>query len=161
MMSRISDCVVEVDEGEMRVVADGLSSSNGIHLSRKGTHAYVGELVGRAVSVYRVADRGSWTTEKRISLPFAVDNLTLRQDGKLLVSGHPKLLTLARGYQYDENSPSPSQVVLLDPATGRANTLMQDDGTFFSGSSVAVPVDGRSILFGTTFGPSILRCPVG
>ena len=149
---------VRIDETGMRVVADGLLSSNGIEVSHDGTEAFVGELVGRAVSVYAIDGSEPWRRVKRIRLPFAVDNLTLRDDGSLLVTGHPKLLTLARGYQHDESAPSPSQVALIDPRTGISETLVQDSGEFFSGSSVAVEDGTGGILVGTAFGTHILRC---
>lgn len=150
--------VAHINSDGMKIVADGLLSSNGIELSHDGREAYVGELVGRAVSMYAINETGEWRRTKRISLPFAVDNLTLRDDGKLIVAGHPKLLTLAQGYQFDEAAHSPSQVTLLDPQDGEQATLMQDSGAFFSGSSVGV-MDGTGKLFvGTAFGPGILRC---
>ena len=154
----VEEAIDRIRDGGMVIVADGLLSSNGIQLSHDGRRAYVGELVGRAVSVYRMTDNGEWQRTKRINVPFAVDNLTLRNDGKLIVAGHPKLLTLARGYQFDEAAPSPSEVMLLDPENGAQTTLMQDDGAFFSGSSVAVPDGSGALLVGTAFGPAILRC---
>lgn len=150
--------VARIGPDGMTIVADGLLSSNGIQLSDDGTEAYVGELVGRAVSVYAISESDRWRRTKRISLPFAVDNLTLLEDGKLIVTGHPKLLTLARGYQFDEAAHSPSQVTLLDPRDGEQEMLMQDSGAFFSGSSVGIVNKNGNLLVGTAFGPGILRC---
>lgn len=150
--------VVHIDADGMRTVAAGLLSSNGIQMSADRHEAYVGELVGRAVSIYRITEDGAWQRKKRVTMPFAVDNLTLRDDGNLLVAGHPKLLTLARGYQHDETSASPSQVALLDPRTGSLETIMQDSGRFFSGSSVGLQNKAGELLVGTAFGRAILRC---
>lgn len=150
--------VVRINPEGMQVVASGLLSSNGIARSRDGGHLYVGELVGRRVAVYRSGADGRLVLERRIQMPFAVDNLSVREDGKLIVAGHPKLLTLATGYQRDEASPSPSEVALLDPVTGQQRTLMRDAGAFHSGSSVGVQNRLGALLVGSAFGPNIVSC---
>jgi arylesterase / paraoxonase len=150
--------VVRIDDKGMQVVARGLLSSNGIARSGDGQHLYVGELVGRSVAVFHIDAQRRWVLQRRILMPFAVDNLTLRDDGKLIVAGHPKLLTLATGYQKSEADHSPSEVALVDPVSGGQTTLMRDSGAFHSGSSVGVQNRLGALIVGTAFGPDIITC---
>ena len=150
--------VVHVREGSMGTVADGLLSSNGIVRLDSG-HVAVGELVGRRVSLFAPsAGGGKYQLERRVTLPFAVDNLS-SPDGRMVwAAGHPKLLTLARGYQREESRRSPSMAVEIDPFEGAVRTLFEDNGALLSASSVAVPLSEMRFLIGTAFGPAAALC---
>lgn len=152
--------VVLLEAGRIQTVADSLLSSNGIVKLDDG-RIVVGELVGRRLSVYQFSDENNnLTLERRITLPFAVDNLTIQNDRTVWVAGHPKLLTLARGYQKSEDIPSPSMAVSVDVTTGHVESLFADDGRFLSGSSVAVALPDQNMLIGTAFGPAAALCDV-
>ena len=150
--------VVHLKQGNMETVADGLLSSNGIVRLDSG-HIAVGELVGRRISIFAPSpDGNAYHLERRITLPFAVDNLT-SPDGRMIwAAGHPKLLTLARGYQRDEERKSPSMAVAVNPLTGTVRTLFEDDGHLLSASSVAVELPAERMLVGTAFGPAAALC---
>lgn len=150
--------VVLLEQGSMETIADGLLSSNGIVRLDNG-HIAVGELVGRRVSIFAPSlDGHAYQLERRITLPFAVDNLT-SPDGRVIwAAGHPKLLTLARGYQRNEEHKSPSMAVAIDPVTGTVETLFEDDGHLLSASSVAVALPDERMLVGTAFGPAAALC---
>ena len=150
--------VVHLKQSGMETVADSLLSSNGIVRLDNG-HIAVGELVGRRVSIFAPnADGGPYQLQRRITLPFAVDNLT-SPDGRMIwAAGHPKLLTLARGYQRDEERKSPSMAVAVDPVTGTVQSLFEDDGHLLSASSVAVALPAERMLVGTAFGPAAALC---
>lgn len=154
--------VVRLEAGRMETVADGLLSSNGIVRLEDG-RLVVGELVGRRVSVYAENATGddaatSYQLQRRISLPFAVDNLSSHDGRTVWAAGHPKLLTLARGYQRNEADRSPSKAAELDPVTGSVETIFEDDGAFLSASSVAVKLPDGRLLLGTAFGPAAALC---
>ncbi|GLQ19493.1 hypothetical protein GCM10007854_04480 [Algimonas porphyrae] len=150
--------VVHLEQGSMETIADGLLSSNGIVRLDNGRVA-VGELVGRRVSIFAPNSNGdAYQLERRIALPFAVDNLTSPDGRTLWAAGHPKLLTLARGYQRDEEHKSPSMAVAVDSVTGTVRTLFQDDGHLLSASSVAVALPDKRMLVGTAFGPAATLC---
>ena len=152
--------VVRLRAGRMDVVAEGLLSANGIAVLDDGRVA-VGELVGRAVSVFAPgaeAPGAALTLERRVLLPFAVDNLTSPDGTTLLAAGHPKLLTLARGYQRSEAAKSPSMAVRLDPETGERRVVFEDSGDVLSASSVATALPDGRLMIGTAFGPAAALC---
>ena len=150
--------VVHLEQGSMETVVNGLLSSNGIVRLDSG-HIAVGELVGRRISVFAPNPDGkTYQLERRITLPFAADNLTSPDGRTVWAAGHPKLLTLARGYQRDEERKSPSMVLAVDPVTGTVQTLFEDDGHLLSASSVAVALPDDSLLVGTAFGPASALC---
>lgn len=150
--------VVLLEAGRMETVANNLLSSNGIVKLEDG-RIVVGELVGRRLSIYQSGDEdNNLTLERRITLPFAVDNLTIQDDQTVWVAGHPKLLTLARGYQKSEAISSPSMAVSVDVTTGHVESLFEDNGRFLSGSSVAVALPNKRFLIGTAFGPAVALC---
>ena len=150
--------VVQLEQGNMVTVADGLLSSNGIVRLYNG-HIAVGELVGRRISIFAPRfDGDAYHLERRITLPFAVDNLTSPDGRTVWAAGHPKLLTLARGYQRDEEHKSPSMAVAVEPVTGTVQSLFEDDGHLLSASSVAVELPAKSMLVGTAFGPAAALC---
>jgi hypothetical protein len=95
----------------------------------------------------------------RIPLNTNPDNITLAPDGRILVAAHSKLLTLALGYQRSESTPSPSEVIAVDPSNGRVTPVLLNDGALISGSSVAVEAPGtRRLLIGSSFAPYALIC---
>lgn len=149
--------VVQVETGKMAVVADGLLSSNGIVQLEDGK-IVVGELVGRRISIFNQTRANALSLERRITLPFAVDNLSTPDGRSLWAAGHPKLFTLARGYQVDEEKKAPSIAVSVDPVTGRVKKLFEDDGQFLSASSIAVALPNGTFLVGTAFGPAAAWC---
>lgn len=157
---RLTGKVLLIGSTEARIIADGLNMANGIALSPDGRQAYVAELVGRSLVTF---DRDISTNEltRRFSVPLdaAPDNLTVMPDGRVLIAAHPKLLTLALGYQQTETELSPSKVFLYDPRSRSVKTIFASDGKEIAGSSVAAldPVTGR-LLIGSAFGPLILRC---
>ncbi len=153
--------VVKINQDQMSLVVDNLVSSNGVVLFDDGRLA-VGELVGRSVKLYLP---GSSSTMKdradnrivRIPLPFSVDNITKLDEQRLLVSGHPKLVTLARS-QFSEETNSPSEVAIVDVETLEVTTVFKDDGTYHSSSSVAISDHRNGFIVGAAFGPSVSHC---
>lgn len=159
-LERLTGKVLLVGPNEARIVADGLNMANGIALSPDGRTAYVAELVGRSLVLFdRDPATEQLTRRTSVSLGAAPDNLTVAPDGRVLIAGHPKLLSLALGYQKSEDKPSPSKVFVYDPASSSVETVFASDGREIAASSVALmdPAN-RSVLIGSAFGPHVLRC---
>jgi arylesterase / paraoxonase len=162
-LDRPTGRVLYVGPDGARLVAKGLHMANGIALSPDGRSAYVAEMVGRRLAVFRRdPSTENWDLRYRIALPAGPDNLTVDGNGRVLIAGHPKLLTLGLGYQHSEQRLSPSMVMRFDPANRKLSTLLASDGREIAGSSVAA-VDAKSgtMLVGSAFGPHVLRCTIG
>lgn len=151
--------VLLLDGERSRVVADGLHTANGITLTEDGRTLYVAEMTGQALSVF---DRDPETNElsfsKRVALPTSPDNLTIAPDGRVLIAGHAKLLTLALLHQQSARFQSPTEIVAFDPESGEVVPVLTDDGSVVSGGSVALATGRGGMLVGTAFGPAVLRC---
>ena len=151
--------VLLLDGERSRVVADGLLTANGIALSGDGRTLYVAEMTGQALSVF---DRDPATdrlaSRRRVALPTSPDNLTIAPDGRVLIAGHAKLLTLALLHQRSGRFRSPTEIVAFDPESGEIVPVMTDDGSVASGGSVALAMGRGGMLVGTAFGPAVLRC---
>ena len=157
---RPSGKVLHLSGVTAEIVADGLLMANGIVLNADGTVLYVGETVGQRLSVF---DRDITSNKLRFNryVPVAsgVDNLSIDENGTVFIAGHPKLLTLAMGYQKSENVPSPSEVIAYEPKEGTVRRVYVNNGLELSGGSVAIidKASGR-MLIGSAFGPHILNC---
>ena len=110
----------------------------------------------RAVFVYRVAADGALRQVRRIDTGTGVDNITVDDEGMLWLGAHPKLLTFLR-HASDASVLSPSQVLRIDPGTGRVDEILLDDGSQLSGSAAAVPWSDR-LLIGPVFDDHLLDC---
>lgn len=133
--------------------------ANGITLNSGRSELYVAETVGQSLSVFDIdsAD-GSLRPKRRIGLQTNPDNITLAEDGRVLVAAHQDLFKLL-GYQRSERNLSPSEVIAVDPANGKISPLFFDTGELISGSSVAVQVPGTgTLLIGSSFAPYALVC---
>lgn len=152
--------VLLLGSDDSRIIATGLRMANGLALAPDGRTLYVAELVGRSIVLF---DRNPVTNalarRRTVPVEMAPDNLTVAADGRVFAAGHPKLLSLATGYQRTEDRPSPSMVSIYDPSTDAVRTVFSSDGKEIAGSSVAVlePSSGR-LLIGSSFGPHILSC---
>lgn len=152
--------VLLIDTKDAKVVASGLQMANGIAFSPLKTELYVGETVGQRISVYKHdVSTHSLEFDRHIPVGTGVDNITVTPSGKVIITGHPKLLTLALGYQKSEDRRSPSEVLVYDPDTSAVERLYTNDGHELSGGSAAILDEQNGRLFiGSAFGPHILRC---
>ena len=148
--------VVLYDGGRARRVADGLRYANGVALSAEGAELYVAATVDRAIFVYGVGPDGALSLLRRIETGTGVDNITVDDEGMLWLGAHPKLLTFVR-HAADSSVLSPSQVLRVDPRSGRVDEILLDDGRQLSGSAAAVPWVDR-LLIGPVFDDHMLDC---
>jgi len=129
--------VIRIDSQGAEILAEGLLMANGIGLSANGETLYVGETVGQRLSVFdRDPQTNTLVFGHYVQIDTGVDNLTVNQDGRVYIAGHPKLLTLALKYQKSEATPSPSEVVVYDPQMQSVDRLYVNDGTEIAGSEV-------------------------
>ncbi len=159
-LQRKTGKVLLIDNMGAEIVAERLQMANGIALSPSGRELYVGETIAQRLSVFAFDPiKHSLVFDKHIQLNTGVDNITVNPDGRVFIAGHPKLLTLATGYQKSESSPSPSEVLVYDPRSNVVKRLYVNDGLEHSGGSVAVVDEGLGrMLLGSAFGPHILSC---
>lgn len=160
ILQRPTGRVALLEGDKATIVASGLLMANGITFNADRTRLYVAEMVGRSLAVFDVNNEaGGLRLRSRIPLNTNPDNITLAPDGRVLVAAHPKLLTLALGYQRSERNPSPSEVIAVDPSDGGVTPVLLDDGALISGSSVAVEApETRRLLIGSAFAPYALIC---
>lgn len=155
--------VVYWDGEKAKVVADGLAMANGIAVSADGGTVYVTELLGRTLRIYsRDLASGDLTLKDKVYLGTGVDNIDVAEDGTLWIAAHPKLATFAE-HAEDPASPSPSQVIVVEPAAGgggEAWTVYLDEGAELSASSVGATYKDRLVI-GAVFDPAVLVCRLG
>ena len=152
--------VLRINTETAEIIAEGLKMANGIAFSPSQHQLYVGETIAQRLSVFDYEPQTQTLSFNRhVPLETGVDNITVNPDGRVFIAGHPKLLTLAMGYQRSETSPSPSEVLVYDPSRETVERIYVNDGSVHSGGSVAIvdEVSGR-MLIGSAFGPHILSC---
>jgi arylesterase/paraoxonase len=155
--------VLRINTETAEYVAEDLWMANGIAFSPSQRVLYVGETIAQRLSVFDYDPQTKTLFFNRhVPLETGVDNITVNPDGRVFIAGHPKLLTLAMGYQRSETSPSPSEVLVYDPSREAVERLYVNDGSEHSGGSVAIVDDASGrMLIGSAFGPHILSCEFG
>ena len=144
------------DDGEARVVAEGLRFANGVALSSDRRRLYVSELLGRRVVIY---DRGSASgaVEDVDAIPldgFFPDNLTLDEEGRLWIGAHGNMPALSR-HASDPETLAPGAIFRAQ--TTLPDQILRTSGLLISGLSVALPVEDRMYV-GSVYEPHILDC---
>ena len=149
-------------EGLRAVQGSGASGPNGVVASADGSQFFYAEWALRRVV------RVSRTGAQRLStkpLGFRPDNLTWREDGKLLVAGHRldglgdmrACFGLPPG---DDNCGLPSVVALLDPESLEHRVLLDHDPARVSGAATVALQHGEFIWIGTFAGDRLVRMAV-
>lgn len=143
-------------DGEQgHILASGLRYPNGITTSPDGSLLLVALTTDGSIAAYQ---RAPWTLVHKTSLHTGVDNLELDAHGNLWTAAHPKMLAfLAHAKNPLKRSPSQVLKISMDE-NGRytqVEELYLNDGNPLSGSSVAVPWNGK-IFVGSVFEEGIL-----
>lgn len=154
-------------EGDtLRVAASGFTYPNGVNVSPDGRTLYLSETTDGILRVYDRDPASGDLTQRagkagRMPVGRGPDNIEVTADGDLWIAAHPLPLKLTANGA-DAANPSPSAVMRLrvddSGQPGEPETVYLDDGRQFSGSSVAVPADGR-FLAGSVYGDQLLDCP--
>tara|TARA_B110000438_G_C15723023_1_gene610700 strand:- start:144 stop:1166 length:1023 start_codon:yes stop_codon:yes gene_type:complete len=144
---------------KFKVVINKLKYANGINLSKDGTKLFLAETIGKSVSVYnRDLLSSELLFEQRIYLNSGVDNIELDNNGNLWIGSHPQLLKFIKHSKNREyNSPSQVIKVKLSKDEYIVDEVYLDDGSEYSGSSVAAPYE-NILLIGAVFEDYFLLC---
>ncbi|MEG9861919.1 MAG: SMP-30/gluconolactonase/LRE family protein [Parvularculales bacterium] len=145
------------DGAQGTITADDHRFANGINISPDGRTVYVAEMLGRQIILYdRNIEAGILTRINVIPLPGLVDNMDVDEEGALWVTLHPRFPSLI-SHSRDEAALSPSQIVKIDPTTGKMEQIYLNSGEEISGASVGAAYDNK-MLIGSIFEPKILLC---
>ena len=148
------------DGTKASVAVSGLRYANGVAVSRDGATVFVSETTGRRLLAFsRDASSGALTQRAELTTEAGLDNISIGDDGALLVGAHPKMLEFL-GHAKDPAHHSPSQVLRATYTNGafELTDVGIDDGSTLSGSSVAVPLGGGRTLVGSVFEHHVLDC---
>lgn len=136
---------------EVKVVAQGFSSANGITTSLDQKYVYVADVMAKNIHVLKKHDNWNLTQEKVIQLGTLVDNLTVDPaTGDILAGCHPNLSKLL---VYNPEDPPGSEVLRIQDALSdkpRVSTLYANNGSVLQASSVASVYHGKMFI-GTVF----------
>ncbi|KAJ6666617.1 hypothetical protein lerEdw1_020340 [Lerista edwardsae] len=143
--------VVYYSPKEVKEVANGFYSANGINISPSGQYVYVADILGHNIHVFEKHANSSLTPVKVLQLDTLVDNIFIDPyTGDLWVGCHPNGMKL---YFYDPERPPGSEVLRIQDILSEKPTVTQvyvDDGSVLQGSSVAT-VHANKLLIGTVF----------
>lgn len=151
--------VVLYKDGEATKIVEGLRYGNGVLYDAKTERLYVAESTGQKVSAYHFDNSHPqlellWT----LSIPMALDNLSMAADGSLLVTGHPKIFKFL-AHADNPALPAPSEVVRISNLDGdpQWKTIFLDNGENIAAAPIAVAFEGR-LFIGAVFDDHLLMC---
>ncbi|XP_031236984.1 serum paraoxonase/lactonase 3 isoform X1 [Mastomys coucha] len=136
---------------EVKVVAQGFGSANGITVSLDQKYVYVADVTAKNIHIMKKHDHWDLTPVKVIQLGTLVDNLTVDPaTGDILAGCHPNPMKLLI---YNPKDPPGSEVLLIQDSLSdkpRVSTLYANNGSVLQGSTVA-SVYHKKMLIGTIF----------
>ncbi|XP_003475052.2 serum paraoxonase/lactonase 3 [Cavia porcellus] len=136
---------------EVKLVAKGFGTANGITVSPDQRYIYVADIRDKKIYVMEKHENWDLTQLKVLQLETLVDNLIVDPTtGDIWAGCHPNLFKLMH---YNPEDPPGSEVlriqnVLADKPT--VSTVYANNGSVLQGSSVAAVYNGK-ILIGTVF----------
>jgi arylesterase/paraoxonase len=146
------------ENGSFSVKASSISYANGMVVTPDKKRLYLASMLGKKILVFGRSSNGDLKELNAIKLDVGPDNLSMDEEGALLVAGHSKLLKL-QSHMKDHTKTAPVEVYRIaglegDPIITR---ILAGDGQETSGVSVAFPAKGK-ILLGTIFTPKLFVC---
>ena len=151
--------VVYYDGSDFQIVAENLSFPNGINLSNDGKSVYVSETLAGNINIFQ-RDHASGRLNLLNShfVRVGVDNITVSQDGSLLVAVQPNLIALAKHFK-NPQATSPSQVlkIRINEEGYDFQEIYSSSGVQLSGGSVAALYKNKLII-GSASESKILSC---
>ncbi|XP_073891590.1 serum paraoxonase/lactonase 3 isoform X9 [Macaca fascicularis] len=136
---------------EVKVVAKGFCSANGIAVSADQKYVYVADVAAKNIHIMEKHDNWDLTQLKVIQLGTLVDNLTVDPaTGDILAGCHPNPMKLLI---YNPEDPPGSEVLRIQNVLSekpRVSTVYANNGSVLQGTSVASVYHGK-ILIGTVF----------
>ncbi|KAM6449956.1 serum paraoxonase/arylesterase 2-like [Liasis olivaceus] len=143
--------VVYYSPKEVKEVAAGFYSANGINISPDGKYIYVADIMDHSIHVFEKHDNLSLTPVKVLQLNTVLDNISVDPyTGDLWLGCHPNAAKLLSSNPED---PPGSEVLHIQNILSDKPTVTQvymDDGSVIQGSSVATIYD-KHLLIGTVF----------
>ncbi|KAM6200983.1 serum paraoxonase/lactonase 3 [Rhynchocyon petersi] len=144
---------------EVKIVAPGFSSANGITISQDHRYVYVADVMDKNIHVMKRDDNWNLTQQKVIQLDTFVDNLTVDPaTGDILAGCHPNAMKLLI---YNPLDPPGSLVLRIHNVLSKkpsVSTVYANNGSVLQGSTVASVYKGK-LLVGTIF-HKLLYCEI-
>ncbi|NXG49700.1 PON2 arylesterase, partial [Psilopogon haemacephalus] len=143
--------VVYYSPKEVKEVAAGFYSANGINTSPDKKYIYVADILDHSVYVMEKHANWSLTHVKSLQLDTLADNLSVDpHTGDVWAGCHPNGMKL---FYDDPDDPPASEVLRIQDILGERPAVTRvyaDDGSVLQGSSVAAVYEGK-LLVGTVF----------
>ncbi|KAM5157030.1 serum paraoxonase/arylesterase 2-like [Mantella aurantiaca] len=143
--------VVYYSPTDVREVAPGLHSGNGIAISNDKKYIYAADLTGHTINVYEKQANWSLTLVKEIDLETCADNLSVDPDtGDVWIGAHPNLYKV---FFYKDEDPPGSEVIRIQnihSAQPIVTRVYVNNGSAIQASSVAT-VYKKKLIIGTIF----------
>ncbi|XP_004470786.2 serum paraoxonase/arylesterase 2 isoform X2 [Dasypus novemcinctus] len=143
--------VVYYSPNEVKIVAEGFDSANGINISPDEKYIYVADALAHEIHVLEKHPNMNLTKLKVLNLETLVDNLSIDpSSGDIWAGCHPNGQKL---FVYDPNNPPSSEVLRIQnilSETPTVTTVYTNNGSILQGSSVASVYDGK-LLIGTLY----------
>ncbi|XP_069815500.1 serum paraoxonase/arylesterase 2-like [Dendropsophus ebraccatus] len=151
--------VVYYSPGDVRQVATGLHSGNGITMSNDKKYIYAADFSGHTINVYKKNEDWSLTPIKSVDVNTLVDNLSVDPVTEdVWVGGHPNLSKLV---SYNPEDPPPAEVIRIQNIHSDNPVITRvyvNNGSVIQGTSCASVYKGQ-LLVGTVFHRA-LHCPL-
>lgn len=143
--------VVYYSPTEVKVVAEGFDSANGITISPDKKNIYVADVLAHEIHVLEKQPDMNLTQSKVLPLDTLVDNLSIEPlSGDIWAGCHPNGQKL---FVYDPNNPPSSEVLRIQNILSEkptVTTVYANNGSVLQGSSVASVYNGK-LLIGTLY----------
>lgn len=147
--------LVFYNNGDVKVVREGIKFSNGLAIDKKSYRLYMAEMLGKTVHKFDITNLAKPKHIGQQSFDGAPDNIYLDGD-HLYVATHNRVLDLKQ-HQASSEKLSPSTIYRWYVNSGRPEMIYSNDGTEIPAASVAIPVNDKIIL-GTIFERKLLIC---
>ncbi|XP_032532612.1 serum paraoxonase/arylesterase 2 [Chiroxiphia lanceolata] len=143
--------VVYYSPKEVKEVATGFCSANGINISPDRKYIYVADVFDHSVHVMEKHTNWNLTHVKTLQLDTLVDNLSIEpHTGDIWTGCHPNGMKL---FYYDPENPPASEVLRIQNILSEEPVVTRvyaDNGSVLQGSSVAAIYEGK-LLIGTVY----------
>uniref|UniRef100_A0A8C2YYV7 Paraoxonase n=2 Tax=Cyclopterus lumpus TaxID=8103 RepID=A0A8C2YYV7_CYCLU len=143
--------VVYYSPKEVRVVADGFLSANGINISPDKRYIYVSDIMGHLIDIYERKEGEQLMHLKSVAVGSLCDNIEVdHKTGDLWLGCHPNAMKLS---MYDPEDPPGSEVLRIKNIHSDQPVVSQeyvDNGHVLMASTVAAPYEGK-LLIGSVF----------
>ncbi|KAH0627442.1 hypothetical protein JD844_003148 [Phrynosoma platyrhinos] len=143
--------VVYYSPKEVKEMAGGFYSVNGINISPDGKYIYVADLMHHSIHVFKKHANLTLSPLKVLQLDTLIDNISVDPyTGDIWLGCHPNGMKLI---SYDPENPPGSEVLRIQDILSEKPTVTQvyvDDGSLIQGSSSAAVYNGH-LLIGTVF----------